>query len=176
MKSNVSSLLIAFAVYPFSISAQGLETGYRGSIEIGYSKEILGATMGFDWKEINTVHGYQATPNIFLGAGVGVHFTPKIPYKSPFGARENSTEIPVFADIQWTMLKKNITPLVDLRVGHCISDGSGMYTSIGGGCRMAIKSNTGVYVMFSYSTHNKVDYNSMEDSNSGLSARLGFEF
>ncbi|MBR1668413.1 MAG: hypothetical protein IJ693_09060 [Bacteroidaceae bacterium] len=44
-------------------------------VEAGYSVNT-GGTISVNWTEINTTHGYQATPKFFIGAGVGFHFIP----------------------------------------------------------------------------------------------------
>ena len=63
-------LLFSIALLSFaSVNAQTIETGYHGFVEGAYSIEINGATLAMNWPEINTIHGYQATPNLFVGAG-----------------------------------------------------------------------------------------------------------
>jgi len=181
IKRVLLATVFVLALFPFQINAQGIEKGYHGFVDAGYSFEVLGGTLGFDWVEVNTIHGYQATPNIFIGAGMGLHFFPEVKrghIRNDYymWVRNSSMEIPLFADFRWTVLNKKITPFVDLRAGHCVSDGSGTYLSAGAGGRLTLKNNMGVYLMISYSTHQKVEYSSIEECNSAITARLGFDF
>ena len=177
--------------------AQSIETGYHGFVEGAFSKEIHGATLAMDWKEINTIHGYQTTPHFFVGAGFGLHFMPelqvgRIEYR-PMWSRKSTTEIPIFADVKWTILDKSIAPFIDLRLGKNTSNGSGEYYSIGAGCRFVIGSSYAINALLTYTTH-KLVYNQLkmitnsytykyyfttqdfEEDLTALSLKLGFEF
>ncbi len=185
--------LVVFCALP--MCAQSVEKGYRGSVEGGYAVNT-GSTFGINWTEINTIHGYQATPNLFVGAGVGFHFMPELKKAEidgrPHWKRESKMEIPVFADFKWIILKKKVTPFVDLRLGHNVSNGSGMYTSVGAGCRFALNNNQAIYALASYTTHKlkfeesymitKANYSyswaykEFEENLSNLSVKVGFEF
>lgn len=172
--------------------AQSIETGYHGFVEGAFSKEIHGATLAMDWKEINTIHGYQVSPNFFVGAGMGMHFMPKLE-KTSMWKRDEKTEIPIFADIRWTILDKSITPFVDLRLGMNTMNGSKEYYSIGAGCRFALKGRYAINAMLAYTTHKLIydmvdmtyniyskryttTYKDFEENLTALSLKLGFEF
>lgn len=195
MKRDKFLLLLLFVLLVQSLNAQVLQKGYHGSVEAGYSINA-GGTISIDWTEINTIHGYQATPNLFVGAGVGFHFMPEMAKGEidgrPHWKRDSKMEIPLFADFKWTILSKKITPFVDLRLGHNVSNGSGMYSSFGAGCRFALKSNQAIYAMAAYSSHKlKFEesymvsglnysyswaYKEIEENQSALSLKIGFEF
>ena len=56
-----------------NVHAQPLQSNcYRGNVEAGYSVGI--GDYDFGRFEVNTTHGYQFNPYIFLGAGAGLHF------------------------------------------------------------------------------------------------------
>ena len=192
----MKKILLLFMLSPFVCShAQEIEKGYHGSIEAGYSINT-GGTISIDWTEINTIHGYQVPPNLFVGAGVGFHFTPEMKKSEidgrPHWKRDNKMEIPFFADFRWTILSKKISPFVDLRLGHNVSNGSGMYSSLGAGCRFALKKNQAVYAIAAFSSHklkfeesymiNGVNYSytwaykEIEENQSAISIKVGFEF
>lgn len=176
------------------VNSQAIKRGYRGSVEAGYAINT-GATLGLNWAEINTIHGYQPIPNLFVGAGVGFHFMPELKKGEidgyPHWKRSSKMEIPVFADFKWVILNKNITPFVDLRLGHNVSNGSGMYTSVGAGCRFSIN-DIAFYALVSYTTHklkfeesymiSKPDYSfrwaykDLEEKQDAVSLKIGFEF
>lgn len=182
-------LTISALVLTITMSAQNLDKGYHGFVESAYSIGT-GTTTDISWVELNTIHGYQATPYLFVGAGVGFHFTSELSEGDisgkPMWKRDNGMEIPVFADFRWTVLNKKITPFVDLRLGHNISNDSGMYSSIGAGCRFVLKENQAIYALLSYTTHNflyeelssirYMQYKEIEDSWSNVSLKIGFEF
>ncbi len=179
-----------------SVCAQGIQTGYHGFIEGAYSIEVNGATLAMNWSEINTIHGYQATPNLFVGAGVGFHFMPELNEGmidgKPNWKRDNKMEIPLFADFRWTILNKGITPFLDLRLGHNLSNKSGLYGSAGIGCRCSLKGNQAIYALVSYTTHKLIyerldlvsgrnysfswRYEDFEEYLSAISIKAGFEF
>lgn len=132
--------------------AQAIEKGYHGLVEAGYSLVYFGlSSTKVNWGEINTVHGYQATPNLFVGAGVGFHFVPVVKDGDiggkPHWKRDSSMEIPLFADFRWTILNKRVTPFIDLRLGHDLTNGSGMYQCLNIGCRFALMNNYAINAM-----------------------------
>lgn len=191
MKKTI--LFIVF-VLPLAISGQIIEKGYHGFVEGGYAVNT-GGTISINWAEVNTIHGYQVNPNIFVGAGLGIHFTPEFKGNEigglPHWRRGNKIEKPIFANFRWTMLNKKVTPLVDLRLGHNLSNGSGMYGSAGLGCRLALKNNKALYFVVSYTSHKlKFEesylisyrdyyswrYKEIKQEQTAVSARIGFEF
>ena len=195
MKKILSLLSIAFFSIT-SVDAQVIETGYHGFIEGAYSIEVNGATLAMNWPEINTIHGYQATPNLFVGAGLGFHFMPELKEGMidgvPAWKIDSKMEIPLFADFRWTILNKGVTPFVDLRLGHNLSNGSGLYGAIGAGCRYALKSKHAIYALASYTIHKLVydqsymvsgrgysytwKYRDFEEYLHAISIKVGFEF
>lgn len=186
MKRIYLFLSILFSV--LSINAQNINKGYKGFIEGGYSLNT-GGTCAVNWVELNTIHGYQATSSIFIGAGVGFHFMPELRAGNisgrPMWKRDSKMEIPIFADFKWTFLQKKITPFLDLRLGHNVSNGSGMYGSAGIGCRFAIKQHA-LNVIAAYSIHKinveRLDgvstwrYKEIEEGENAISIKIGYEF
>jgi hypothetical protein len=190
MKGQLKLLLVGLLLISIRVSAQSKQNTYCGFLECGYSLS-LGGTFGISWEEINTIHGYQATPNLFIGAGVGFHFMPRFEKEiidwRPYWKRDNGMEIPVFADFKWAMSNKKISPFVDLRLGHGVSNSSGLYGSIGFGGKYKLKGKQSVYALLSYSTHklsferavvnsSSHDYEDIKESISAISLKVGFEF
>ena len=195
MKKIITLIWIFFTISLLDVPAQIIEKGYHGFVEGGYSINT-GGTISIDWTEINTIHGYQATPNLFVGAGVGFHFMPEFKGSEisgvPHWKRESKMEIPVFANFRWTILNKKTTPLADLRLGHNLSNGSGVYTSLGLGCRFALKNNKALYALVAFSSHklqfeesymiSRMDYSyswnykKWEEHQGAISIKVGFEF
>ena len=74
----------------------GLEEGYHGFIDVGYTFGV--GDYQFNRFEINSTHGYQFNPHIFLGGGLGLHFRPE--YDTPdmniaLDHRKKQLDIPV---------------------------------------------------------------------------------
>lgn len=70
-------LVISLLLFTTMSFAQSIQIGYHGFVEGGYSFDT-GGTGTMNWVEINTIHGYQFTPNLFAGAGIGCHFMPEV--------------------------------------------------------------------------------------------------
>lgn len=188
--------IFILALMPAFCFSQNVEKGYHGSIEAGYTFNPSAPTISVNWAEINTIHGYQANPYFFIGVGVGFHFLPETKTAEIDGyahwKRESSTEIPLFADLKWTVLNKKITPFVDLRLGHYVTNNSGLYESAGIGCRFALKGNQAIYALASYTVskfqfqesyminYGKYDYKwaykDFDESQNVVSLKLGYEF
>lgn len=190
MNNYLKLLLFGLFLIPICTSAQTKQKAFCGFIEGGYSVK-LGGTFGISWEEINTIHGYQATPNLFVGAGIGFHFMPKFEKEiidwRPYWKRDSKMEIPLFADFQWNITNKKISPFVDLRLGHNVSNGSGLYGSFGFGGKYKFKEKQAVYALLTYSTHKLTfeeaivnspshDYRDIEETISAASLKIGFEF
>ena len=196
-KKNVLSLGL-FLLFPLLANAQAIEKGYHGLVEVGYSLVYFGSSSTkVNWGEINTVHGYQATPNLFVGGGVGFHFVPEFKDGDiggkPHWKRDGSMEIPLFADFRWTILNKRVTPFIDLRLGHDLTNGSGMYQCLTIGCRFALKNNHAINAMIALDSHKlkfqelysvktgKYDYewnykDVTDEPQEGLILKVGYEF
>ena len=69
---KIAILLAATIAFAINSNAQSMQSGYKGHVEAGYSVGI--GDYDFGRFEVNTTHGYQVNPYIFLGAGTGLHF------------------------------------------------------------------------------------------------------
>ncbi len=139
MKKNIL-LYVLSLIWSSTLLAQSIEKGYHGFVDAGYSVKLGTNTASTNWVEFNTVHGYQINPYFFAGAGVGVQLAEKMNYGDisgrPYMKRNKSTEIPIFADLRYTILNKKVTPFIEARFGHYVTSGSGPYLSGGVGCRI----------------------------------------
>ena len=185
-------LLIAFLV-ALSVNSQNVSGKcYRGFADVGYTIGLGYYEIGR--VEINTSHGYQFNPYIYLGAGLGFHFMPE--YKTPgmsiaLDERDSSVEIPFFANFRANFTKTKVSPFVDAKVGSYITNGSGLYTSISAGCRIATNKKQGVNISLGY-TYSKLEFQTFDrfisssslvytregrvDATEGLEIKVGYEF
>lgn len=123
---------------------------------MGFAVNTDGSTYSQNWYEVSTTHGYQVNPHFFVGAGVAFHFLPE--YKDavsmdgkPYAKRNSSTEIPLYVDVKWNILNMKFSPVIDVRLGHYVTNGSGAYASVGVGCRMSLKNHQALYGMIAAS-------------------------
>ena len=166
---------------------------YRGYVDAGYSIGI--GDYCFNRFEINTSHGYQINPYIFIGAGFGFHFMPE--YETDGSSnialdiRDSEVDIPIFADVRINFMKSTFTPFVDVRGGTYVTNNGGLYVNAAVGCRYAINSKQGIYLAVGYAK-GKLEFQEFAgytSSSSGtyyrkaadgetesITIKLGFEF
>lgn len=165
---------------------------YRGFVDVGYSAGI--GDYKFGHIEVNTSHGYQFNPYIFLGAGVGFHFASE--YKTsdmdiPLDVRDSKVDIPVFANAHFNFTKKKVSPFVDIKGGTYVNNNGGAYISASVGCRFSINSKQAVDLSLGYASE-KLEFETFDSFTSrynldytreptkyateALTLRVGFEF
>lgn len=189
------TLLISWLLLISICCKSQIHKGYHGFIDAGYSLNLSG-TLDANWTEINTVHGYQVNPYFFVGGGIGFHYIPN--YESneidgvPYWKRDSSCEIPLFVNLRLNILNKHVTPFLDARLGHYLTNHSGSYMAGGVGCRFALKANQAIYVLASYTSSNlryqeaymisHIDYSydwhykDIDEDQSAISLKVGYEF
>lgn len=138
------SFCLLFASFICMVSwSKTIEKGYHGFVDAGYSIKLGTNTAATNWLDISTVHGYQINSYLFVGGGLGYQLTEKMRYGNisgyPYIKRDRNTDIPLFADFRYTVLDKKITPFIEARLGHYLTNGSGPFLSAGVGCRFALK-------------------------------------
>lgn len=133
---------------------------YRGFIETGYT---VGVNWNVDRIELMTSHGIQIIPQLFAGLGTGLHYYYSI---SEFSS-------PVFVNIRTDILKRNITPYIDAKIGYSIpySNLRGFYFSPTIGCCFSSNKNTRFNAGVSYVVQKCYGLNF-----DGLSIKVGIDF
>jgi len=89
-----------------SLSNSGLQSGYKGIVELGY--QIGAGDYGMDRLKLNIINGYQINPYFSLGFGTGLRYY--------FDAE--ATVIPVFADFRANFMNNKISPYLSIGVGY----------------------------------------------------------
>ena len=89
-----------------SFSNSGLQSGYKGIVELGY--QIGTGDYGMDRLKLNIINGYQINPYFSLGFGAGLRYY--------FDAE--SALIPLFADFRANFMNNKISPYLSLGVGY----------------------------------------------------------
>lgn len=192
MKKTILILCLIFA--GLTAKAQSdFNNGYRGFADLGYTIGI--GDYKFGRFEISTTHGYQVCPYFFIGAGVGFHIMSK--YETPgmeyaLDTRDNKVGIPLFIDLHSTFLKTKFAPYIDLKLGHFITNGDGLYANISAGVRMKTVGKQAVTLSLGY-TFEKLKFNTFDRfifpginmdytrnsrilNTEGISIKLGYEF
>ncbi len=125
---------------------------YRGYVDLGYSIGV--GDYQFGRVEVNTSHGYQFNPHLFLGAGLGMHFMLSYQTESflgyPLDKRDSSVDVPIFGNVRWNFTKTRFSPFVDAKAGGFVTNHGGVYFNISAGCRMAIGQKQGITLAVGY--------------------------
>lgn len=165
---------------------------YRGFVDAGYSIGV--GDYDFGRFEVNTSHGYQFNPYLFLGAGMGFHFMSS--YKTsgmdiPLDVRDSQVDIPVFANIRCNFSKKKVAPFVDVKGGTFVTNNGGLYVNASVGCRVTINEKQAVNVSVGYASeklefetfdrftsHSSMDYTRSKTKydTEAVTLKVGFEF
>lgn len=91
-----------------SNSRSGLQSGYKGIVELGYQIGIEGYDDAMDRLKLNIINGYQINPHLSLGLGTGLRYY----------LDEDAVLIPIFADLRVSFMSKNVLPYFSLGVGY----------------------------------------------------------
>lgn len=165
---------------------------YRGFVDAGYTFGT--GNYNFGRFEVNTSHGFQINPYIYVGGGVGFHFMSS--YKTanmdiPLDTRDSKVDVPVFANIRGNFSKGKLAPFADLRGGLFVTNNGGLYVNGSIGLRIATNKKQAFNVSVGFSieklefmTFSKfVSYTSLDYVRSarkyqseGVTVRVGYEF
>jgi len=89
-----------------SHSNSGLQSGYKGIVELG--NEINIGDYGIDRLKLNIIYGYQINPYFYLGFGTGFRF-----YHD-----DDAFLLPVFLDFRANFINNKISPYFSLDAGY----------------------------------------------------------
>ena len=188
-------VILLFALLLSAIGSNAQNTAkncYRGFVDAGYSVGI--GDYDFGRFEVNTSHGYQINPYLFIGAGTGLHFMASYKTKDmdiPLDVRDSKVDIPVFANIRCNFLKKKVSPFVDIKGGTYVTNSGGLYVNASAGCRFSINEKQAINLSVGYTTeklqfetfdrftsHTSMEYTrytTLYDTEA-ITVKLGFEF
>ena len=115
-------------------SAKTLRIGYKWFLECGYLLD----NENYNHIEAVTSHGYQFSPYLYIGGGLG--------YESFI----DILSMPMFANVRLTPLNKAVTPYLDVKLGYALQlttsgyDGGGLFFSPTIGCRIGVSKKSGI--------------------------------
>ena len=183
MKKIVFALMGMIMISSTSVFAQDINypnKGYRGFAEIG----LGGATGENDWSfatlSINTIHGFQIIPQIFVGAGIGEHnYMTWSEGEDGISYSDFMTVVPLFLDARCDVLPQKVSPFVDMRLGYGVGSMNGLYLSPSIGIRINHINISLSYIMqgyeVEYNSWNKGSYTESANMNSFM-ARIAFDW
>jgi hypothetical protein len=156
------------------VAVKGPVRGYRGFYELGLFGGV-GAD-AINHTELNTSHGYQFNPNLFVGLGIGLHVF-----------ESEAASIPLYAHVRSEFVDRRITPFADVRLGYAFGDIEGLYFSPSVGVRFGWGRKSDTYVSLGYTLqcgrYEFYDFNWYEPqtvtrtlSLSGIGLRVGMSF
>ena len=150
-----------------------LSRGYRGFVSLGYTldPEDYYSTFALDF---TTTHGYQCSPYIFVGAGIGVS---RIHYAWEFFGmdsdwleeeEEDVTFVPVYFDLRTTFLRNWVSPYVDIKAGYAFGDTNYSYYNPTAGVHFGFRKGLGLNIGLGYVAYG--------DAFDGLNFHVSLEF
>lgn len=185
--------IVVFILTATFVRAQNISNNcYRGYIDGGYTVGV--GDYPFGRFEVNTSHGYQITPNFFVGGGVGMHFmgTYETPAASiPLDVRKSKVDIPLFVNARFNTTDGKYVPFIDLKAGKYLTYEGGLYLNLSVGCRIAVEEKNAVNIHMGYTIenlefetfHSFISTSSMNyirkgtlRSTEGVSIKIGYEF
>ena len=145
-----------------------LQRGYRGSVlfdtGLAPSEYFQEFTLG-----LSTVHGYQFSPHLFLGAGVGIIKYFESSEMFGLDISDNATCAPVFLNLNICFIRNWITPYLDLRAGYAFGDWESGYYNPTLGVRFGFRRGFGLNCGIGYTIMDKGYYDF-------VTFRFGIEF
>lgn len=170
MKAKKNILLLAAACAALSGAARDPEPGYRGFIDwsngfTSYTNGTTNKSQGTWFSGVQTSHGYQFTPYLYVGAGMGVEHSNHF----------NQYTVPVFLDARTDLRFDKYTPYADVRLGYNLVDGGGIYFSPTVGYRLnwGRKANFNVGIGMALRGYSVEMYDVTVDKDGGMTTHYG---
>lgn len=159
-----------------SYNNSGLNSGYKGTIELGY--QIGTGDYGMDRVKLDMINAYQFNPYFSLGLGTGFRYY--------FDAE--ALLIPVFVDFRVNLLDQKVSPYLALGVGYSLDatndfQGVGLLFNPSTGVSFKVSDNSVLNVGLGYEMQ-KMDflygdyygYYSSSESSGAISVNVGVSF
>ena len=159
----------------FNNSNSGLQSGYKGIVELGY--QIGAGNFGMDRLKLNIINGYQINPYFSLGFGTGLRYY--------FDA--DAVLIPAFANFRTNFIDNKTSPYLSLGLGYSFDatngfNGAGIFLNPTVGVSFMISDKSAVNVGLGYEMQKMKYYSgsyyyNVTTVNSGaLSIAIGISF
>ena len=192
VKKRILLSLALFAATTVVYAQNTTEQCYRGNFEIGYfynGGESDTYRYAANMISINTSHGFQFNPYLYLGAGMGFHFYKK--HENKYAKRAESVEIPLFFNVRGIIGTGKICVFADAKAGAYLTESMYPYLGLLMGLRFATDEKKAITFSFGYESssldfldrrYNYVHFVEVESNTTkkasvqGISFKVGFEF
>lgn len=165
MKKTLFLLLLALCLSSAMKAQNTSGNCYRGFVDLGYNMAIGNYEIGRFGINIDTSHGYQINPFIYLGVGAGLHYIHEYKtfgMKIPLDSRESTIDIPVFANVRFNMGKGKMVPFVDGKYGKFMTNNGGKYMNLSAGLRIAANEKQAINFAVGY-TREELEFETFDD-------------
>jgi hypothetical protein len=153
-------------------TGDGLKTGYKGIIELGY--QIGVGDYGMDRLKLNFINGYQFNPNISLGFGLGLRY-----YEDKYYIDDNDVLFPIFTDFRVNFTDNKISPFVSAGIGYSFKsedfDGVGFLLNPTVGVSFMVSKKSALNVSLGYELQRYASYY-RSGSISAIDLNISFSF
>ena len=95
-----------------------------------------------------TSHGYAFSNLLFIGAGMGIDRIST--EKESFIITQNGINMPLFINLRCNILRRRISPFVDIKGGYTVLGIKGNYGTISSGVDFNITPRIGIYLSLGY--------------------------
>lgn len=165
MKKMKKKLFLASIVCLLGLcaNAQRSEGGFKSEVNVGYIKAF--ESLGNNAVSLEAIGGYQFTPHVFAGAGVGGMYVT---------GDEKDFRLPVFADFRYDVLENSLSPFAEAQIGYNVGFGeqeSGFHFNPQLGLRLSLNDRIGANLSIGY-----LMLTSGGAVGSGMSFKLGIDF
>lgn len=142
--------------------------GYRGFAELGAAFALNYPDVMY---QVSTSHGFQADPNIYMGAG----------FNLTYDATNEWFFVPLFANLRFSFSKGQFTPFVDVRAGYSPFATKGAYAALSIGAHYSLSSTLGLNLSVGYDMQKFEDQKDIHpekpsDYMHGIGIKVGIEF
>lgn len=92
---------------------------------------------------LQTYHGYQFNSWLYAGAGLTLDWVTN-------SSRHDTSSANLFLDLRSDLLRKKVSPFVDVKCGYTILGVQGLYFNPNIGCRISLNNRNGINISVGY--------------------------
>ena len=179
MKKIIASLLMLIVCCSINAQDAYRMKHYKGFLDVGLSGLFIDGSNQATIS-LQTSHGYQFNPYVFLGAGIGLGVNCGSDI-------ETTTVVPIFAQTRFNFNADRISPYLDIKGGYNVGDSDGGVFSPTIGVSMPVSRNCAIdfglsYILnthkyeYGYSSYYGYYYDTERICSHSIALGFGFEF
>lgn len=145
--------------------------GFKGILE--YGQAMNASNKGVIFNSLFVTLGYQFNRHVFIGAGAGLE---QVRYEdNNIQLSFKHKNIPIYGDLQFTILRKRISPVLDCRTGYTVNGFKGLYFNPSLGVDLGVSPRFGGYIAIGYFLQ-KYKEEGISKQMENISVHLGIHF